>query len=214
MGPIIDLTQPLENGMSHVPDDVLPVFTPVMEGSWRATVLLLGSHTGTHIDATAHLPRAGSSEIDAYPLERFVLPGVVADVRGRNPDEEIDAAWLSPSLDGMKRGEALVVWTGWDAHWNSNRYLNHPFLSRDAAEAIVAAGASLVAIDALNVDSTPQWTQHVHEILFGNDVLVVENLRGLDQLDPRVRYTFSFLPMKVKGGDAAPTRAVAWADGG
>lgn len=214
MGPIVDLTQPLENGMSHVPDDVLPVFTPIMEGSWRATVLLLGSHTGTHIDATAHLPDAGSTEIDAYPLERFLLPGVVADVRGRSPDEELDAAALRPYLDDVRRGEALIVWTGWDAFWNSAHYLSHPFLSREAAEAIAAAGTSLVAIDALNVDSTAQWTQHVHDTLFRRDVLVVENLRGLDQLVPGVRYTFSFLPIKVKGADAAPVRAAAWADRG
>jgi kynurenine formamidase len=69
---------------------------------------------------------------------------------------------------------------------------------------------SLVGIDALNVDSTHQGTTHVHELFLGGDILIVENLRRLDQLQPGRVYQFAFLPLLLPGLDGSPVRAVAW----
>ena len=50
----------------------------------------------------------------------------------------------------------------------------------------------------------------IHEILLARDILVVENLAGLDQLEPGRLYHFAFLPLLLAGLDGSPIRAVAW----
>src|SRR5436309_15025948 len=42
--------------------------------------LCLGSHTGTHVDAPNHFLR-GATGIDRVPVERFIGPAWVADLR-------------------------------------------------------------------------------------------------------------------------------------
>jgi kynurenine formamidase len=53
------------------------------------------------------------------------------------------------------KGKAVLVNTGWDKHWKTDRYfVGHPFLTRDAAQYLVDSGASLIGVDSLNIDDT------------------------------------------------------------
>ena len=88
--------------------------------------------------------------------------------------------------------------------------MRHPFLTAEATQRMIDAGASLVGIDALNVDSTVQSTDHAHRLLLGNDILIVENLARLSALQANRVYQFSFLPILFAGLDGSPIRAVAW----
>ena len=79
---IIDLSHAVENGMAVFPGDPEPrVEDAGAVEPWRVSRLHLGSHTGTHIDAASHYV-PGAATIDAYPLERFVVSGVVAPALG------------------------------------------------------------------------------------------------------------------------------------
>src|SRR5438477_10959008 len=81
------------------------------------------------------------------------------------------------------RGKAVLVRTGWDAHWRTDQYFEgHPFLTKDAAAYLVEAGAALVGIDSLNIDDTGDLTRPVHSLLLAAEVPIVEHLRGLDEL--------------------------------
>ena len=75
---------------------------------------------------------------------------------------------------------------------------------------LIESKASLVGIDALNVDSTVQSTDHVHRLLLEREILIVENLTHLSALQPEKVYQFSFLPLRLAGMDGSPVRAVAW----
>jgi arylformamidase len=206
----IDLSHPLENGMTYFPGDPEPRITPANAASpWRVTQLSIGTHTGTHIDAASHFISHGKT-IGDYPPERFLLPGIVVPVLGRSDDELISPDAFADYLTTFPSGGALLIHTGWDQHWKSGRYLRHPYLSREAAQLLVHNDVSIVGIDALNVDSTVQGTDHAHAILLGNDVLIVENLTRLDQLVAGVTYQFSFLPLALSGLDGSPIRAIAW----
>ena len=108
---------------------------------------------------------------------------------------------------------AVLVQTGWDSYWGDERYMCHPYLSPEAAELLVGNGIGVVGVDALNVDSTVQGTEHAHATLLGNDVLIVENLTRLDRLTPGRLYDFSFLPLALAGLDGSPIRAVAVSQG-
>ena len=105
---------------------------------------------------------------------------------------------------------ALLIQTGWDRHWKTDRYLRHPYLTRKATQFLVDTGVSIIGIDALNVDSTVQETDHAHAALLGNDILIVENLTRLHQLSPGVVYQCSFLPLPLSELDGSPVRAISW----
>jgi arylformamidase len=101
----------------------------------------------------------------------------------------------------------VLVRTGWDTHWRTDRYFEgHPYLTRDAAEYLLEAGAALVGIDSLNIDDTGDLTRPVHSLLLAAEVPVVEHLRGLHQL-PGAGFRFFAVPVKVKGMGTFPVRA-------
>ena len=206
----IDLSHSIENGITYFPGDPEPRILPAnATPPWRVTQLNIGTHTGTHIDAASHFIPDGKT-IDQYSLERFLLPGIVVPVLERNDDEPINTGAFDDYLTVLPVHGAVLIHTGWDRYWKTERYLHHPYLSQEVAQLLVDAGVNLVGIDALNVDSTVQGTDHAHATLLGNDILIAENLTRLYQLLPGVVYQFSFLPLALSGLDGSPIRAAAW----
>lgn len=114
-----------------------------------------------------------------------------------------------PLTAALRPGDFAVLWTGWDRLFGDDLMTGHPYLTPGAARALVAAGVTLVATDALNVDPSTGEDFPVHPILLGADVLIVENLRGLKALGAG-RAWFAFLPLPLRGVDGAPIRAVGW----
>jgi len=107
------------------------------------------------------------------------------------------------------RGKAVLVHTGWDAHWRTDQYFeNHPFLTGEAALWLRDQGARLVGIDSLNIDDTTDGHRPVHTTLLGAGIPIVEHLCGLEQL-PVSGFRFSAVPAKVKGMGTFPVRAYA-----
>jgi len=206
-----DLTYPIGNDMPVYPGDPGPALTPApgMPAPWRVTNLQMGTHTGTHIDAPAHYFPDGKT-IDAYPLERLVLPGVVWDVPGLPDRGQISLEALAGLAAAVPRGGAAIIRTGWGQHWGTERYWRYPSLSAQAARGLAAGPASLVGLDLPSADPLVHVPPLVHEILMARDILLVENLARLDRLEPGRAYQFAFLPLLLAGLDGSPIRAVAW----
>ena len=114
------------------------------------------------------------------------------------------------SISGAQPGDYLLLQTGWDQYWGRDEYLDHPYISREAAQLIVDSGISIVAVDFLNVDPTLHDQWEAHPLLLSSDVLIVENIANSLALSPGRRYCFSFAPMKLQDSDGAPIRALAW----
>ncbi len=161
------------------------------------------ANTGTYVDSPFHRYAEGQ-DLSQLPLERLAnLPGLVirAD-RASGP-----AIGPAAFRDHDVRGKAVLVRTGWDAHWRTDQYFDgHPFLTREAAEYLVTAGAVLVGIDSLNIDDTGDRTRPVHSQLLAAEIPIVEHLRGLDQL-PDADFRFFAVPVKVKHLGTFPVRA-------
>jgi arylformamidase len=207
-----DLSHSMKNGMPVFPGDPELRFVPAnIELPWHVTQLSMSTHTGTHMDAAAHFIPQGKA-IDQYPLERFLVSGIVVPILGYSGDEPLGVDAFAGYLSMLPARGAVLIQTGWDHYWHSGRYMCHPYLSHGAAQLLIDSGASIIGIDAPNVDSTVQETDHAHAILLGNDALIVENLTRLDQLTPGKLYHFSFLPLPLAGLDGSPIRAVAWCD--
>jgi kynurenine formamidase len=160
------------------------------------------ANTGTYIDAPSHRFEAGA-DVSELLIDRVAnLPGLVVRVEpGRR-------AVTRAAFDGLDvRGKAVLVQTGWDAHWRTDQYFEgHPFLTPDAAEFLAVAGAVLVGIDSLNIDDTADLKRPVHTTLLGLGVTIVEHLTGLARL-PDDGFRFFAVPVKVKGMGTFPVRA-------
>jgi kynurenine formamidase len=166
-----------------------------------ARVEMVGN-TGTYIDAPSHRWDDGD-DLAAMPLESLAdLDGIVVDAR------QLGRA-IGPSAFGAHAvsGRAVLVHTGWSRHFGTPAYgAGHPYLTREAVEALVAAKAKLVGIDSLNIDDTADLSRPVHSLLLAAEVPVVEHLRGLSQL-PGSGFRFFAVPVKVKGMGTFPVRA-------
>lgn len=180
---------------------------PKYEGkaSFEITEVTFQTSLGTYLDAPFHrFP--DRRDISALTLEETVLPGIVIDARGRAPLEAVGPELLPAEAD--LRGKAVLVHFGWDQHWGTEQYHAYPYLSRPALERLIAAGVRLVGMDTINADDSHDLERPAHSWLLQRDILIVENLRGLDQLHGR-DFTFVAAPLKVRGAAAMPLRAFA-----
>ncbi|TQF07562.1 cyclase family protein [Kitasatospora acidiphila] len=114
----------------------------------------LGSQSGTHVDAPYHVDVTWPT-LDGLPLERFTGPAVLADLRALPARTAVTAEQLAPALERWTPGAILLLATGWPRFWGTERYLAHPYLTPEAAQAIVDAGVRTVGVDALSIDPTP-----------------------------------------------------------
>ena len=213
---IVDLSHPLDDDTPVYPGDPVARFEPattIDEHGYNVLHVRMGSQTGTHVDAPFHF-LADGARIDELPLELFLGPAVVADVRGKAPHEPITWADLAPVADRVGPGRMLLLHTGWDAHWGTDAYFDHPFLDGGAAERLVAAGVRTIGLDALSLDETvlggePAAGFPAHLAVLGAGGVIVENLRNLAAL-PSAEPVVSVLPLRLSGADGAPVRAVAF----
>jgi kynurenine formamidase len=213
---IVDLSHPLDDDTPVYPGDPVARFEPattIAEHGYNVLHVRMGSQTGTHVDAPFHFLEDGA-RIDQLPLELFLGPAVVADVRGKAPHAAITWADLAPVASRLAPGRMLLLHTGWDEHWGTDRYFDHPFLDGDAAGRVVAAGVRTIGLDALSLDETvlggePAGGFAAHVAVLGAGGVIVENLTNLAAVrspDPVV----SVLPLRLAGADGAPVRAVAF----
>jgi arylformamidase len=161
------------------------------------------ANTGTYLDSPFHR-YADGKDLSELSLERLADLDAVVVSADRAKNRAIDRSRFK-ELD--IRGKAVLVRTGWDVHWRTDQYFEgHPFLTRDAADYLVEAGAVLVGIDSLNIDDTGDLARPVHSVLLAADIPIVEHLRGLDQL-PKADFRFFAVPVKVRNMGTFPVRA-------
>ncbi len=213
---IVDLSRPLDETTVVYPGDPAPRSTglaAIERDGYALSELCLGSHSGTHVDAPAHV-EPGAAAVDAVPLARFVGPGVLLDATGHAPGSPIGPEVLDPHLDALRQpGAIALVRTGWDVHYGTARYFEHPYLHTTLCERLIELGVRTVLIDALSIDRTQVCAQGqpglpAHHVIARAGGVIGENLCDLARIDwpdPLV----SVLPLPLPGGDGAPVRAVA-----
>lgn len=198
-------------------DEAMPVYpgteTPVFatgctleHDGFREKKMTLYSHTGTHMDAPSHLLPDGPS-LDDLPVDHFAGKAVLLDAAGAEGSviglravKEIGAS-LGPA-------DYLLIRTGWSRYWGSRDYFGRfPVLSRDAARALADAGLKGVGFDCISADAMDDPALPNHRILLGAGLVIIENLRSLDALPPQ-GCLFAAYPLKIKGADGSPVRAV------
>ena len=163
------------------------------------------ANTGTYVDSPFHRYAQGK-DLSELALESLANLDCVVVRATERSDRAIEG--LGVELATL-RGKALLVHTGWDAHWRTDRYFEgHPYLTGELAQQLVEAGVTLVGIDSFNIDCTDDGNRPVHSALLGAEIPIVEHLCGLAAL-PDHGARFYAVPVKVKGMGTFPVRAFA-----
>jgi len=220
MAQLIDLSHEIEHGMvtyRGLPSPTISDWLTRDASTTRyapGTTFQIGkiellANTGTYIDAPFHR-YADGRDVAGYALEAVAdLTGVVvrANVGAKRA---IDASRFN---DQDVKGKAVLLHTGWDAHWRTDTYSGgqHPFITKDGAEFLVKAGAALVGIDSLNIDDDKDGSRPAHTILLGAGVAIVEHMTNLAAL-PDSGFHFFAVPPRVRGMGSFPVRAFARVD--
>ncbi|MDN3654489.1 cyclase family protein [Ferruginibacter paludis] len=163
------------------------------------------TNTGTYIDCPFHRFQDGK-DLSQVGLECFTdIDAVVIRIPFLTTLEITEAHLKNHEI----RNRAVLIHTGWDAHWNTEKYYeHHPHLTEGAAIYLRDCQAKLVGIDSHNIDSTDGKSRPVHTTLLGAEILIVEHLCNLYLLPPD-GFTFSAIPPKFKGVGTFPVRAMA-----
>jgi kynurenine formamidase len=211
---LIDVSHVIENGMITYKGLPAPLVCDYLSREASRKIYAPGTefhigkiemvaNTGTYLDAPFHR-FADGIDVAGLPLEKLAhVPGMVVRIG--------PAAGRAVSQDAFAglnvRGKAVLVQTGWDRHWRTDRYFEgHPFLTAEAARYLAAAGAALVGIDSLNIDDTADMSRPVHTTLLGAGIPIAEHLTGLARL-PDADFRFYAIPVKVRGMGTFPVRA-------
>jgi arylformamidase len=167
----------------------------------NVSLLTMGSHTGTHVDAPYHFIDGGA-RLGEVALDRMVGEALVADLRSR---AAIDAAALESTP--LRAGDILLCRTDNSWHWEKPDFQrDFVYLTLDGAALLVERGIRAVGIDYLSIEEFGSSDFPVHHCLLGAGVFVIEGL-DLRAVEPG-RYTLVCLPLKFPDLDGAPARAV------
>lgn len=196
----VDLSVPVTAQTPVYPGDpevrVDPV-TDIDSAGYRCHRVSLGTHAGTHVDAPSHMVADGA-HLDRYPVERCVGRGRYIDARGGFALDTVQQA-------GIAAGDIVVFHTGMaDRYYEPSYFTDYPPLPLDIAEYLVECRVSMVGVDMCSVDYEPFA---VHQTLLRGDVLILENLTGLERVAGRDFRVYA-LPLRL-AADGAPVRVVA-----
>lgn len=212
---IYDLTFEIETGMPtcgtawHQAVDVSPMGT--IETVGRNThKIVLGSHSGTHMDAPYHFVKNGTT-MENLDIDLMWGSVTVVDFREKGRGDVV-------SLKDVKKitiSERLLFVFGWYHHWKTERYYDgFPYFEIDAVEYLVRKGMKVMALDTPSPDPTnaiavtEEGDSPNHKILLEHKVLLIEYLNNTDVLVGGKAYEMVSLPLKIKGVDGSPARVL------
>jgi kynurenine formamidase len=207
---IVDLSMPITSQTPVYPGDPKPHTEPAAtfaENGYHVSRLVLGSHTGTHVDAPFHF-REDGAQIAEVPLTYFIGKGIVIDVTGKNDGEAITLNDVKHYLPQLEPGMIVLFHTGWSQYAGTERYFHHPYISINVIQAMLERGIRTFFIDALNIDPPDGSSFPAHEAITAANGVIGENFTNFNQIDFANPYIIA-LPLYLPKGDGSPVRAVA-----
>ena len=207
---MIDLGWPITDGMTTFPGDLVPSVqsgATMEENGWRTKLLTISTHTGTHMDAPAHMLENGKY-MDELPNENFFGFALVADVRGC-AGRKIELADIKISSRDILSADFLLFRTDWSDKWGTNEYLEgFPVLSPLAARWVAERNLKGVGFDTISADPVDSPDCEIHKILLGSGLFIMENIRNLDKVGYKT-FCLAALPMSLQKQDGGPARIMA-----
>ena len=208
----IDLTHELHDGMPIYPGDPSPSFVSyatLEKNGVNLTKLILGSHTGTHIDAPRHFIPDGIG-VDEIPPSKLVGEAYVCDLSSKPIGSGITGSDLRKNLEEkIAKDDIVVCYTGCSEHWGDEPVSsNYTYLTENAAEYLVSKRVRAVGIDFLSVEKFRAPNPVAHKALLGNGIFIIESLSRATKQFVGKRILMICMPIKLQNGDGAPSRII------
>ena len=195
----VDLSHPISEEMSTYPSD--PDISIVREKEIHLDRTLLhrftmGTHTGTHLDAPAHIISGGKT-LDDFPLSSFTGKTVKVDFN---------------SISELDKVDGIIFDSNWyrkfkepEIYFGSDR----PEIPKDLVKKVMEMGIKYFGCDLPSVDVSGSEDKPIHNALLGANIIVYESLTNLNQLPLLTPFQFYGFPLPFVGLDGSPVRAVA-----
>jgi arylformamidase len=202
---LLDVSVPLAAGIPAYPGNPAFELQPVKRiadgGSSNVSRLVMGTHTGTHVDAPRHFFDGGAG-VDALPLDLLLGRARVVEIgkRGGIGEEELSAAGLREDIRVLLKTSNSALWNGEGFHQD------YTHLTEAGARYLVAQGVKVVGIDYLSVEQFKKAGAPAHHALLSQGVVIIEGL-NLAEAEAGM-YEMYCLPLRVVGGDGAPARVI------
>lgn len=209
---VIDLTHIITENMPVYPGTDRPKLEPANtyeKDGFKETLMTMFSHTGTHMDAPAHLYQ-GRTTLDQFSASQFVGKALVINCTSLQEGERITMEEINQNRLLADAAEFLLFHTGWDKRWGFDAYFgDYPYIDEEVANYIIGEDKKGVGFDVIGIDPIADENLTFHRQLFDkNEIVVIENLTNLDKVGADL-FTFCALPLKHIDADGSPIRAIA-----
>jgi kynurenine formamidase len=198
------------------------------EGWAVETFMRFGTHNSTHVDAPWHynstIGGRPARTIDELPLDWFFGPGVVLDMTHKADGDPMTAAEAQEAVaaagHALTPGDIVLVHTGRDAFYAEPGYMARgPGVTAEATRWLHGQGVRVMGIDAWGWDAPLHlqaaealrrgergvfWAAHQADL----EYCQIERLCNLGGV-PSTGFRIACFPLRIVGGSAGPTRAVA-----
>ena len=210
----IDLSHPIVDGMTTYPGlpgpsigthlsrkEAESLYGP--DVTFHVGMIEICTSTGTYLDVPFHR-FADGNDLTGLDLSRVAaVPAVCVDRRNAR-----SITLAATDVAGLA-GHAVLVRTDHSTHFGTSDYqVGHPYLTAEAADALVAARVACVGIDSLNIDDTEDMERPVHTKLLRAGIPIIEHLTNLGDI-PSNGFTFTAVPPKIQGAGTFTVRAYA-----
>ena len=210
---VIDLTHTVSPDMPVYPGTEPPRLDPANtyeRDGFRETLITMFSHTGTHMDAPAHL-YPGRTTLDRFPAEQFCGKALSIDCRDLAAGQTIPFSRIQKVRRQAEEADFILFNTGWDRYWGKPEYFgDYPYPDEETVDYLLSSRKKGVGLDAIGIDPIRGSGLAIHKKLFREkEMVIIENLTNLDKVG-RELFTFFALPLKYLEGDGSPIRAIAF----
>jgi len=214
---IVDLTMPLHEGMQTFPTHWHPFVEITQLGrhgieNRETRKLVLGTHTGTHIDAPRHFVVDGIT-VDEIPLEQINGPARLLDFSGVEGRSGVTVDMIREAAKGASVERILIRFDGCRRLGTMDYYTEQPWLTEEAAQWLVDKGCRLIGLDVAMPDNPKNGKNSDndspnHKIFLGSGTIILEYMVNLAEIQSD---TFELIvaPLKIQDGDGAPVRCFA-----
>ncbi|HRC85921.1 MAG TPA: cyclase family protein [Thermoanaerobaculia bacterium] len=181
--------------------------------------LVLGEHTGTHVDALSHMgPEYREGSIETWPLSRSYTEGICVDLAHKGLRELIEIADLEQALEKagleIRAGDTVLLHTDhYRRAYRTESWPHGPGLSAAATRWLGEQRIAAFGVETPSPGVRGVSNREVHRLCGELGFTHYENLIELHRLLGRGRFRFIALPLKIRGGTGSPVRAVAVFEG-
>lgn len=207
----IDLSHNIENGMPVFPGSPavkISQFASVDKDGFAEKEVQILNHVGTHMDAPAHMI-SGGQHLDQMNINDFSGKAIVISFAHEDLEDLEQDDYLGQFESEIRDVDFVLLHTSWSKKWGEESYFSeYPALDEKGAKYLAGFRLKGVGIDAISIDMHNSQKYEAHHELLSNNMVIIENLRGLDQLRADHFHFFAF-PLPLSNADGAPVRAVA-----